>query len=197
MFFDPEYWREYFKPHVKAIADYAHSKGLMVIYHSCGRIHPIISDYIEVGINAMNPLEAKAGLDAVDLRKEHGKPLGMCGNSNMMVWETGDKKLIREEVLRKLNAAKGGSYIFQSDHSVSTCNIQNYSIYLRCFPDGKFYLFSYFEYVGSDFETDMTRMASDETIQKWWAVCKPYHKRFPGCSEAEHWAEMEEVFHLD
>ncbi|MCK5276979.1 MAG: hypothetical protein KAK04_00550, partial [Cyclobacteriaceae bacterium] len=43
-----------------------------------------------------------------------------CGNSNIQVWETGDRELIRKEVLRKLNAANGGGFIFQSDHSVSS-----------------------------------------------------------------------------
>ncbi len=46
--------------------------------------------------------------------------MGYCGNSNIQVWETGDKELIRDEVMRKLNAAKGGGLIFQSDHSVSS-----------------------------------------------------------------------------
>ena len=36
------------------------------------------------------------------------------------VWETGDKDEIRRQVLRKLNAAKGGGFIFQSDHSVTS-----------------------------------------------------------------------------
>jgi len=120
MFFSPDYWRQNFKPWVKAIAEYAHSKGLMVIYHGCGNVSEILGDYIEIGIDAMNPLEAKAGLDAVELRRKYGQKLGMCGNSNMQVWETGDKDLIREEILRKLNAAKGGGYIFQSDHSVAS-----------------------------------------------------------------------------
>ena len=120
MFFSPDYWRDNFKPWVKAIAEYAHSKGLMVIYHGCGNVSEILGDYIEIGIDAMNPLEAKAGLDAVELRRKYGHKLGMCGNSNMQVWETGDKDLIRKEVLRKLNAAKGGGYIFQSDHSVAS-----------------------------------------------------------------------------
>lgn len=120
MFFSPDYWRTYFKPWVKAIADYAHSKGLMVIYHGCGNINLILNDYIELGIDAMHPLEAKADLDAVTLRRQYGQKLGICGNSNMQVWETGDKELIRKEVLRKLNAAKGGGYIFQSDHSVAS-----------------------------------------------------------------------------
>jgi len=120
MFFSPDYWRENFKPWVKEIADYAHSRGLMVIYHGCGNISRILEDYIEIGIDAINPLEAKAGLDAVRLRKEYGGRLGICGNSDIQIWETGDRKLIRKEVLGKLNAAKGGKYIFQSDHSVTS-----------------------------------------------------------------------------
>ena len=120
LFFSPDYWRQYFKPWVKAIAEHAHSKGLMVIYHGCGNVHKILDDYIEIGIDAMNPLEAKADLDAVELRKQYGHKLGICGNSNIQVWETGDKDKIRKEVLRKLNAAKGGGYIFQSDHSVAS-----------------------------------------------------------------------------
>jgi uroporphyrinogen decarboxylase len=120
MFFSPDYWRQYFKPWVKAITDYAHSKGLMVIYHGCGNINKIFEDYIEIGIDAMNPLEAKANLDAVELRRKYGQTFGVCGNSNIQVWETGDKEAIRKEVLRKLNAAKGGGYIFQSDHSVAS-----------------------------------------------------------------------------
>ncbi len=62
MFFSPDFWREHFKPWVKAIAEHAHSKGLMVIYHGCGDINKIMEDYIEIGIDAMNPLEAKANL---------------------------------------------------------------------------------------------------------------------------------------
>ena len=120
MFFSPDYWRKCFKPWVKAIVDYAHAKGLMVIYHGCGNINKILDDYIEIGIDAMNPLEAKADLDSVQLRRKYGQRLGICGNSNIKIWEDGDRELIHEEILRKLNAAKGGGYIFQSDHSVSS-----------------------------------------------------------------------------
>ncbi|HOQ05941.1 MAG TPA: uroporphyrinogen decarboxylase family protein [Anaerohalosphaeraceae bacterium] len=119
LFFSPEYWRRYFKPWVKAIADYAHQNNLMVIYHGCGNINSILADFIEIGIDALNPLEAKAGLDAVQLRRQYGHRLGICGNSDIQIWETGDRQQIRREVLRKLNAARGGGYIFQSDHSVS------------------------------------------------------------------------------
>jgi L-rhamnose mutarotase len=80
---------------------------------------------------------------------------------------------------------------------IKECNIQNYSIYLRKLPDGKYYLFSYFEYMGQDFDADMEKMAADETTQKWWDVCKPCHEPLADRAEGEWWATMEEVFHLD
>lgn len=119
-FMNPEFWREHYKPWVKAISDHAHANGLMVIYHGCGNVHAVIRDFAEMGIDAYNPLEAKAGMDAVDLRREIGHTLGFCGNSDIQIWETDDWAAIRREVLRKLNAAKGGGYIFQSDHSVAS-----------------------------------------------------------------------------
>jgi uroporphyrinogen decarboxylase len=120
LFFDPEYWRAYFKPWVKAMVDECHQHGLPVIYHGCGNVLLIFEDFIEIGVDAYNPLEVKAGMNAVDLKKKYGNRIGYCGNSNIQIWETGDEELIRQEVLYRLDAAKGGGYIFQSDHSVSS-----------------------------------------------------------------------------
>ncbi len=73
---------------------------------------------------------------------------------------------------------------------IKECNIRNYSIYHK---DG--YLFSYFEYVGDDFESDMAKMAADPTTQKWWDVCKPCQEPLETRAEGQWWASMEEVFH--
>ncbi len=80
---------------------------------------------------------------------------------------------------------------------IKDCNIGNYSIYLRRLPDGKYYLFSYLEYTGRDFDADCAKMAADETTQKWWDVCKPCQEPLATRSEGEWWADMEEVFHCD
>ena len=79
-------------------------------------------------------------------------------------------------------------------------NIRNYSIYpiyLRKLPNGKYYLFSYLEYVGEDFEVDMARIAADPETQRWWDVCKPCQEPLPDRAEGEWWCSMEEVFHQD
>ena len=120
LFFSPTYWRCYFRPWVEAMVELCHANGLPVIYHGCGNVSLIFHDFIEMGVDAMNPLEAKAGMDCIELRRRYGHRFAVCGNSDMRVWETGDKEQIRKEVLRKLNAAKGGGMIFQSDHSVTS-----------------------------------------------------------------------------
>ncbi|MDZ4198414.1 MAG: L-rhamnose mutarotase [Kiritimatiellia bacterium] len=80
---------------------------------------------------------------------------------------------------------------------ISECHFTNYSIYLRKLPDGRHYLFSYFEYVGDDFAADSAKMAADPVTQQWWAVCIPCQKPLVDRAEGEWWAGMEEVFHVD
>ena len=80
---------------------------------------------------------------------------------------------------------------------IRECNIRNYSIYLRQLADSQYYLFSYFEYCGSDFAADMAKMAADPTTQKWWACCMPCQLPLADRKEGEWWASMEEVFHQD
>ncbi len=118
MFFSPAYWRRYFKPGVQAMVEVCHEAGLPVIYHGCGNATRVFPDFIEMGIDGYNPLEAKAGLDVVDLRRKYGHQLGFVGNMNVMEWADAPDEELKGIVLRKLNAAKGGGMVFQSDHSV-------------------------------------------------------------------------------
>ena len=80
---------------------------------------------------------------------------------------------------------------------ISACGLRNYSIFLRRMPDGKHYLFSYFEYAGGDFAGDMAKMAADPTTQRWWAVCMPCQEPLPDREAGAWWADMAEVFHWD
>lgn len=80
---------------------------------------------------------------------------------------------------------------------IEACNVRNYSIYLHEI-EGKPYLFSYFEYVGKNYEEDMKKMAADSVTQRWWRETDPCQNPLP---EAEAlgkiWTEMEEVFHTN
>lgn len=75
---------------------------------------------------------------------------------------------------------------------IANSGIRNYSIYRY----GTL-LFSYFEYVGDDYEGDMAAMAEDPTTQEWWAVCMPMQRPVAERAEGEWWHELPEAFHID
>ena len=118
MLFLADTWREHFKPALKAMIDFSHSKGLPVIYHGCGNSTMIWPDLIELGLDCYNPMEAKSGMDVIDKRRTFGHDMAFCGNINVMKWADAPLDELEDEVMTKLNAAKGGGFIVQSDHSV-------------------------------------------------------------------------------
>ena len=78
---------------------------------------------------------------------------------------------------------------------INECNIHNYSIYLQAI-DGKYFLFSYFEYTGADFDADMKKMAADSITQRWWKETAPTQLPLPeAAANGQTWANMKEVFH--
>ena len=71
-------------------------------------------------------------------------------------------------------------------------HVQNYSIFLR---DGV--LFSYYEYVGADYDADLAAVAADPETQRWWTFTDPCQEPVATAAPGEWWAPAEEVFHLD
>lgn len=78
---------------------------------------------------------------------------------------------------------------------ITKCHIQNYSIYLKQIGDSS-YLFSYFEYTGTDFNADMQKMKEDSVTQRWWRETAPCQLPLPdAAAKGATWSDMEEVFH--
>ena len=75
---------------------------------------------------------------------------------------------------------------------LTASNIRNYSIFLR---DGL--LFSYFDYVGEDYEADLAAIAADPETQRWWTFTEPCQQPVESAAPGELWAPLEEVFHVD
>jgi len=101
---------------------------------------------------------------------------------------------VKEEKLdyyKKLHAEPWPEVLEQLEKA----NIHNYSIYLKKMDDGKYYLFSYFEYTGKDFGADMKVIAEDDMVKKWWKETDPCQFPLNNRKEGEFWAGMEEVFH--
>ena len=116
-FFSVDAFRNILKPVQKRACDWAHAHGAVTHLHSCGNIKTLIPEFIDAGIDALNPLEVKAGLDPVELKHEFGDRLVLHGGINAVLWD--DTDAITAEMRRVVPALKAdGGFIFSSDHSV-------------------------------------------------------------------------------
>ena len=116
-FFSPEMYRELLKPFHKRAVDWAHERGMTAELHSCGFIEPLIPDLVEIGVEMLNPLEVKAGMDPGKLKKLYGDKLAFHGGINAQLWD--NPELVRAEMERIIPIMKeGGGYVFASDHSI-------------------------------------------------------------------------------
>lgn len=116
-FFSMKMYRELLKPVQKRAADWAHSHGIKVHLHSCGDIMPLVPELVEIGVDCLNPLEIKAGMDPIDLKQRFGDRLAFHGGINAVLFDETERFVAEME--RLIPALKqNGGYIFASDHSI-------------------------------------------------------------------------------
>jgi uroporphyrinogen decarboxylase len=116
-FFSLNMYRELVKPVHKRAADWAHARGVKVQLHSCGDVRPFIPELIEIGVDCLNPLEVKAGMDPIAIKRQYGDKLVLHGGINAVLWD--NLGAIEAEMRKVLPVLKeNGGYIFSSDHSV-------------------------------------------------------------------------------
>lgn len=116
--FSPRSYRKTMWPAHRRIGEYLHSHDIAYFLHSDGDIRSLIPDYIEAGVEVLQPMEAKIGIDVRELKREYGKDLSFMGNIDATIMSR-SKAEIEAEVRDKIRVAKqGGGYIYHSDHSV-------------------------------------------------------------------------------
>ena len=125
-FFSLDTYRELVKPVQQRAIDWAHAKGIKAHLHSCGDVMPFVPEFVDMGLDALNPLEVKAGMDPVRLKREFGDKLVLHGGINAVLWD--DVDAITEEMRRIVPVLKeNGGYIFSSDHSVpDSVSLENF-----------------------------------------------------------------------
>jgi L-rhamnose mutarotase len=78
------------------------------------------------------------------------------------------------------------------EERLTASNITNYTIFIH----GNL-LFSYFEYVGEDYQADLARIAADPVTQQWWTHTDPCQVPVDGAPDGTVWADAQQVWHLD
>jgi len=116
-FFSLDTYRELVKPVQKRAIEWAHAKGAKAELHSCGNVMPFVPEFLDIGLDGLNPLEVKAGMDPAKLKAEFGDRLVLHGGINALLYE--DAEALEAEIRRIVPILKeNGGYIFSSDHSV-------------------------------------------------------------------------------
>jgi uroporphyrinogen decarboxylase len=118
-FISPAMYRELIQPAHTRTINFAKSMGLPVTMHSCGYIEPLLPMMIEAGIDCLQVIEIKAGMDLLKLHAEFGDRLSYMGGIDVRKLYTNDIAIVDEELMTKIPTVKEGfGYVLHSDHSI-------------------------------------------------------------------------------
>jgi uroporphyrinogen decarboxylase len=118
-FMSPKMYNEILLPGHKRSIGWAKGRGLPVILHSCGFVEPLVPGLLEAGIDCLQVIEVKAGMDLLRLYQNYGERLSFMGGIDVRVLYNNDRAEIDRELEAKIPVVKGRyGYVLHSDHSI-------------------------------------------------------------------------------
>ena len=120
----PQLFREILKPRYEKIFEFVKQKKshLFIFLHSCGSVRDLIPDFIDVGVDVLNPIQTSAkGMDPMELKREFGKNLAFWGGGidTQNVFPFGTAEDVKKQVRERLRIfAPGGGYVFNQIHNI-------------------------------------------------------------------------------
>jgi len=124
---NPFFLKKYIFTFYKKVAELVHSKDIPIILHSDGNILGILSDLIECGIDAIQPIEPQT-MSIEEIKKHFGGKIALIGNIDINILAKGTPKEVRSEVYKLIQKiAPGGGYAVGSGNTITSyVNISNY-----------------------------------------------------------------------
>ncbi len=118
-FMSPAMYEALIQPAHAMLFGYAHSLGCKVIVHSCGYVEPLVPGMIEAGMDCLQAMEVKAGMDLPHLFGRFGDRISFYGGVDVRALISNDLARIDAEMDAKILpvVTGGGGYILHSDHS--------------------------------------------------------------------------------
>ena len=119
----PKMYRDLYKPYQKKVNDWIHSNTTWkTFYHSCGSVAALLDDFIEAGVDILNPVQTSAeGMDPVMLKEKYGDKLVFWGGGvdTQRVLPFGTPDEVKEDVKRRLELfGRGGGFVFAAIHNI-------------------------------------------------------------------------------
>jgi len=131
-FMSPAMYREMVQPAHRKTFAYAHRLGLPVVVHSCGFVEPLLPGLIEAGMDALQVMEIKAGMDSCRIKKTYGDRIALIGGMDVRCMTSNDMAWIERELATRIPVLMQGSgYVLHSDHSIpDTVEYQSYRYFV-------------------------------------------------------------------
>jgi uroporphyrinogen decarboxylase len=118
----PALYREMVKPYQAELFRFVKERTpARLYYHSCGAVAPLIDDLIEIGVDALNPVQVSAeGMDTAELKARFGDQIAFWGAiDTQRVLPFGTTEQVRDEVRGRIDdLAPGGGYVLAGVHNL-------------------------------------------------------------------------------
>ena len=119
----PQTYRALIKPRQKKLYDLIKRKsGARILLHSCGSVRDLIDDFVEIGVDALNPIQVAArGMDTRELKQRFGDRISFWGGGcdTQRVLPFGSAEDVRREVARRVaDLSPGGGFVFTPVHNI-------------------------------------------------------------------------------
>jgi uroporphyrinogen decarboxylase len=120
----PAMFRKQLKPRVRQVFELQASLAPQAkrFFHSDGNVRPLIPDFIEMGVDILNPLQTTAtGMDPVELKRDFGQELVFWGGGvdTQGILPNGTPQEVKDDVQRNIEVlAPGGGYVFNTVHNI-------------------------------------------------------------------------------
>lgn len=111
-------FEEFIYPEYKRIFDLYSKKNVMIYFHSCGKVERFLDDFIHLGVNILNPVQATANnLDLV--RERTNNKIALEGGVNSSIVMHGNEGEVEKEVLMRMGQLGGsGGYFCKPDQTM-------------------------------------------------------------------------------
>jgi len=118
LFVNKEKFLELYINRMKTLLKPANENDILIAYHTDGKLDDILPIFLELGINAVHPVEPMSN-DIYKIKDEYGNKICLCGNIDLVLLTNGKLKDIREDVIRHLDyLKKGGGYVCGTSSSL-------------------------------------------------------------------------------
>ncbi len=124
-FISPDMFREFYKPFYKKINDWIHKNTpWKTFYHSCGSIFALLDDFVEMGVDILNPVQTSAkDMNPRILKEKYGDKLVFWGGGvdTQKTLPFGSPEEVRNEVTERCRIfGKGGGFVFATIHNIQS-----------------------------------------------------------------------------